>query len=88
MALQSVLASRLGKWEEKLVRSLKLVFSAFLNQGSTKEFDEINVFEARVEMRLYLADFDAEFHDIRGPGFSKYYNPDSYADCKRFPNCF
>ncbi|MBV9390394.1 MAG: RES family NAD+ phosphorylase [Verrucomicrobia bacterium] len=46
----------------------------------TKELEEINVFEARVEMRLYLADFDAEFHDIRGPGFSKYYNPDSYAD--------
>ena len=46
----------------------------------TKELEEINVFEARVEMRLYLADFDAEFHDIRGPGFSQYYKPDSYAD--------
>jgi hypothetical protein len=48
----------------------------------TKELREINVLEVRVEMRLYLANFNEEFHDIRGdnPEFSKYHDPDSYAD--------
>jgi hypothetical protein len=57
----------------------------------TKELREINVLEARVEMRLYLADFHEEFHDIRSlfdalslaqgsPEFSKYHDPDGYAD--------
>jgi hypothetical protein len=48
----------------------------------TKELREINVLEARVELRLYLANFNEEFHDIRGnnPEFSKYHDPDSYAD--------
>ena len=58
----------------------------------TKELREINAFEARVEMRLYLADFHEEFHDIRSnpldalslaqssPEFSKYHDPDGYAD--------
>jgi hypothetical protein len=48
----------------------------------TKELREINVLEARVEMRLYLANFNEEFYDIRGnnPEFSKYHDPDSYAD--------
>ena len=48
----------------------------------TKEFREINIFDARVEMRLYLSDFNNEFHDIRGndPEFAKYHNPDTYAD--------
>lgn len=32
----------------------------------TQEFREIGVFDARVQMRQYLADFDAPFHDIRG----------------------
>ena len=31
----------------------------------TKELAEIGVFETRVEMRLYLADFRTDFHDIR-----------------------
>lgn len=48
----------------------------------TKELREINVVEARVEMKLYLANFNEEFHDIRGdnPEFSKYHDPDSNAD--------
>jgi hypothetical protein len=33
----------------------------------TEELAEIGVFETRVQTRLYLADFDAEFHDIRAP---------------------
>lgn len=31
----------------------------------TAELAEIGVFETRVQMRLYLADFDAPFHDVR-----------------------
>ena len=48
----------------------------------TKELREISVLEARVEMRLYLANFNEEFHDVRGNNseFSKYRDPDSYAD--------
>jgi hypothetical protein len=48
----------------------------------TKEFREINIVDARVEMRLYLANFNHEFHDIRGndPEFAKYHDPDGYAD--------
>lgn len=45
----------------------------------TKEFEEINVFEGRVEMRQYLADFDAEFHDVRAsPTYDALHDPDSY----------
>jgi hypothetical protein len=31
----------------------------------TAEFAEIGVFETRVQMRLYLSDFDAAFYDVR-----------------------
>src|SRR2546426_5747371 len=31
----------------------------------TGELAEIGVFETRLEMRLYLADFDSAFHDVR-----------------------
>lgn len=34
----------------------------------TKELQEIGVLDARVQMRLYHADFDAPFHDVRGGG--------------------
>jgi hypothetical protein len=33
----------------------------------TVELAEVGVFETRVQMRLYLASFDAQFHDVRGP---------------------
>ena len=31
----------------------------------TAELAEVGVFETRVQMRMYLADFDATFHDVR-----------------------
>jgi hypothetical protein len=31
----------------------------------TRELEEIGIFETRVQMRLYLADFDTVFHDVR-----------------------
>lgn len=46
----------------------------------TNELAEIGVFEARVEMRLYLADFDALFHDVRArPDHDDVHDPTSYA---------
>ena len=46
----------------------------------TKELEEIAVFETRVEMRQYLADFDAVFHDVReSPKYNALHDPDSYA---------
>jgi hypothetical protein len=46
----------------------------------TQELAEIGVFENRVEMRQYAADFDAFFQDVRGnnPAFAAYHDPDSY----------
>ena len=46
----------------------------------TAELTEINVFETRLDMRQYLADFDAPFHDVRGhdPAFAPLHDPDRY----------
>lgn len=46
----------------------------------TAELVEIGVLETRVEMRDYLADFDAVFHDVRVPrrGFAKLRDPENY----------
>ena len=40
----------------------------------------MGVLETRVEMRQYLADFDADFHDVSGddPAFAALHEPDSY----------
>ena len=47
----------------------------------TLELAEIGVFETRVQMRLYLADFHATFHDVRAksPENVPYHDPVSYA---------
>jgi hypothetical protein len=46
----------------------------------TKELAEFGVFETSVQMRQYLADFDADFHDARAsPDFDDCHDPDSYA---------
>jgi RES domain len=52
----------------------------------TRELEEIGVLDARVEMRDYLADMDAQFHDIRGddPAFAPLYDPDSYDASQAF----
>lgn len=46
-----------------------------------REFEEIGVTDARVTMREYLADFDAEFHDVRAPDPANdpLHDPGSYA---------
>jgi len=51
----------------------------------TRELEEVGHFDARVQMRLYHADFAATFHDIRGGGrrWPRLYDPDSYVDSQR-----
>jgi hypothetical protein len=45
------------------------------------ELREIGVTDARMQMRLYRADFHTRFHDLRGqnPAFAPFLSPDSYA---------
>lgn len=47
----------------------------------TVELAEIGVFETRLQMRLYQADFHAVFHDVRAdlPENAAYHDPISYA---------
>jgi hypothetical protein len=47
----------------------------------TRELAEVGLVDARVEMRLYLANFDAKFHDVRArvPGNTAFHDPVSYA---------
>jgi len=51
----------------------------------TAELAEIGVFETRLEMRLYQADFDAMFHDVRAetPENAPYHDPVSYTASQR-----
>ena len=52
----------------------------------TEELREVAGFETRVEMRLYLADFSARFHDIRARrrGWEPLYDPLDYSASQRF----
>ena len=51
----------------------------------TKEVEEIGVFETRVEMRQYLADFDCQLHDVRAsPAYDVLHDPNSYAAGQQF----
>jgi RES domain-containing protein len=52
----------------------------------TQELAEIGVFDARVQMRQYLADFDSEFHDLRPDDLATQalHDPASYSASQRF----
>jgi hypothetical protein len=51
----------------------------------TAELREVGAFETRVQMRAYLADFNARFVDVRSaPSPRGVYDPDSYAASQRF----
>jgi hypothetical protein len=65
-----------GAWYAGLSLETALQESIF---HRTKELEEINVFETRVEMRQYLADFEADFHDVRtSPAYDTLHDPKSY----------
>ncbi len=49
----------------------------------TEELREIGGFETRVQMRVYLADFSARFHDVRGMT-GRVYHPRAYAVSQEF----
>ena len=49
----------------------------------TAELAEIGVFEARVQSRLYLADFDCTFHDVR-KDHDDLHDPHSYKESQAF----
>jgi RES domain len=68
---------RLGAWYAG--RALATAHAEVIHRR-TQELEEIGLLDARVQMRQYLADFNAEFHDIRGddPSFAPLYRPDSY----------
>jgi hypothetical protein len=52
----------------------------------TEELREIGAFETRVQMRVYLADFSARFHDIRAArrAWIPLYDPKDYAVSQQF----
>jgi RES domain-containing protein len=52
----------------------------------TAELAEIGVFETRVQMRLYLANFDASFHDVRArrPENAPLHDPVGYTSSQAF----
>ena len=51
----------------------------------TREIAEVGSYDTRVQMRVYLADFSARFHDIRtAAGTAALYDPDDYTASQRF----
>jgi RES domain len=52
----------------------------------TKELAEVGVSDTRVEMRLYQANFDAKFHDVRAhlPEHAPLHDPASYTASQAF----
>ena len=51
----------------------------------TREIGEVGGYEARMQLRVYLADFSARFHDVRAMrGGAPLYNPDDYHESQRF----
>lgn len=50
----------------------------------TRELDEVGVRDMRVEMRLYVADFRAAFHDVRPRAFVGLHDPDRYQESQAF----
>ncbi len=66
-----------GAWYAARALGTALAESAFRR---TQELREVGTFETRVEMRVYLADFRARFHDVRANkrAWSALYDPDDY----------
>jgi hypothetical protein len=52
---------------------------AEMTHHRTRELAEVGVFEATVQMRLYLADFSAPFHDLR----TRTFDPASYSESQK-----
>jgi hypothetical protein len=68
-----------GAWYAARTIETALAESAYRR---TQELEQVGGFDTRVEMRVYLADFSAKFHDIRGSGrsssFAALHHPSDY----------
>lgn len=75
--------AHLGAWYA--ARTLATAHAEVIHHR-TRELEEIGLRDARVQMREYLADLNAEFHDLRSndPGFEPLYRPDSYEASQAF----
>ena len=73
----------LGAWYA--ARSLETAHAEVIHHR-TIELEEIGVLDARLQVREYLADMDALFHDIRSddPSFAPLYHPNSYTASQAF----
>jgi hypothetical protein len=72
-----------GAWYA--ARSLETAIVESLHRR-TKEVREVGAFDTRVQMRVYLADFRARFHDIRAhrSTWKPLYDPDDYRPSQAF----
>jgi hypothetical protein len=72
-----------GAWYAGRTMATALAESAYRR---TEELRSVGGFETRVEMRVYLADFRARFHDIRptSRSWTTLYNPDDYSASQAF----
>lgn len=72
-----------GAWYAARTLATALAESAFRR---TQELREVGAFETRVQMRVYVADFRASFHDIRARkrAWDALYAPDSYEASQAF----
>ena len=69
-----------GAWYAGFSRETALAEIVFYK---TLALQEIDHFHDSVTFDAYLADFEGEFHDIRGPGHDAYLKPDDHAPAQR-----
>jgi hypothetical protein len=73
---------RRGAWYAARTVETALVESIYQR---TREVAEVGSYDTRMQMRVYLADFAAQFHDIRtAAGTAPLYDPDDYTASQRF----
>jgi hypothetical protein len=73
---------RRGAWYGARTVETALVESSYQR---TRELAEVESYATRMQMRVYLADFSARFHDVRGTtGTAVLYDPDDYGASQRF----
>jgi hypothetical protein len=72
---------RRGAWYAARTIETALVESVFQR---TREVAEVGAYDTRMQMRVYLADFSARFHDIRTAAEPGIYDPDDYSASQRF----
>lgn len=74
--------ARRGAWYAS--RTLETAIAESVYHRS-REIAEIGAFDTRVQMRLYQADFRADFHDVRtGRAYAPLYDPDDYSLSQQF----